>query len=84
MKNILSKIVDVISIIIYMSIVVLGVIVGFMVLGSILLGLKVVIFDIMFWIKAVLIFIGFIFVVIVGLLAANGYEKIHEWRNNRR
>ena len=51
MKNILSKIVDIISIIIYMSIVVLGVIVGFMVLGSILLGLTVVIFQIEFWIK---------------------------------
>ena len=42
------------------------------------------VFDIMFWVKAGLIFITFVFVVLIGLLVANGYELILNWRNKRK
>ena len=84
----LKKIIDVISIIAFMCALVMLMVIGFSILGLFLLGLKVVVFDIMFWVKAGLIFITFVFVVLigllVGLLVANGYELIQNWRNKRK
>ena len=84
----LKKIIDIISIIAFMYALVMLMVIGFSILGLFLLGLKVVVFDIMFWVKAGLIFITFVFVVLigllVGLLVANGYELIQNWRNKRK
>ena len=84
----LKKIIDIISIIAFMYALVMLMVIGFSILGLFLLGLKVVVFDIMFWVKAGLIFITFVFVVLigllVGLLVANGYELIQNWRNKIR
>ena len=84
MKNKLKKIIDIISIIAFMCALVMLMVIGFSILGLFLLGLKVVVFDIMFWVKAVLIFITFVLVVLIGLLVANGYELIQNWRNKIR
>lgn len=83
MKNKLKKIIDIISIIAFMCALVMIAVIGFSALGLFLLGLKVVVFDIMFWVKAGLIFITFVLVVLIGLLVANGYESIQNWRDKR-
>ena len=79
----LKKIIDIISIIAFMYAIILITVVVFSILGLFLLGLKVVVFDIMFWVKAGLIFITFVLVVLIGLLVANVYELILNWRNKR-
>ena len=83
MKNKLKKIIDIISIITFMCALVMIAVIGFSILGLFLLSLKVVVFDIMFWVKAGLIFITFVLVVLIGLLVANGYELIQNWRDKR-
>ena len=84
MKKILSKIVDIISIITFMSIVILGAIIGFMVLGSILLGLTVAIFQIEFWIKFGIFIVICIVVILLALLGSNGQGLVEEWRYKRK
>lgn len=80
----LKKIIDIISIIAFMYALVMLMVIGFNILGLFLLSLKVVVFDIMFWVKAGLIFITFVLVLLIGLLVANGYELIQNWRNERK
>lgn len=80
----LKKIIDIISIIAFMYALVMLMVIGFSILGLFLLSLKVVVFDIMFWVKAGLIFITFVLAVLIGLLVANGYELIQNWRNKRK